>query len=95
MSWISSCDHKRLSVQELVRYVLVVQDSEKAPLRWAQGTHRSWLPLSPVTLPGPPQQPGPPRLMAAGQPPFQAGATHAGASIRMYMHNDDRSTDHS
>lgn len=60
-----------LSVQELVRYVLVVQDSEKAPLRWGQGTHRSWLPLSPVTLSAPPQQPGPPRLMAAGQPPFQ------------------------
>ena len=54
---------------------MAVDDGDRGrgqqPPRWAQATPRSWLPQPPLPQLGPPQQPGPPRLMAAGQPPFQ------------------------
>ncbi|DBB02511.1 TPA: hypothetical protein ACH3X3_011503 [Trebouxia sp. C0006] len=64
------------AMQELVRYSVAICDGEKGqqPPRWAQATVRSWLPLSPLPQLGPPQHSGPPRLMAAGQPPFQSFA---------------------
>ena len=60
-------------MQEVVRYTVAVHDGDRGqqPPRWAQATARSWLPQPPLPQLGPLQQPGPPRLMAAGQPPFQ------------------------
>ena len=63
--------------QELVSYTIAIQDRDRGrqPPRWAQATARSWLPQPLLPQLGPPQQPGPPRLMAAGQGPFQVPFT--------------------
>lgn len=62
-------------MQVLVRYTVAFPDGDKGRTpRWAQAAARSWLPPSPLPQLGPPLQPGPPRLMAAGQPPFQVCA---------------------
>ena len=75
-------------MQELVRYSVAICDGEKGqqPPRWAQATVRSWLPLSPIPQLGPPQHSGPPRLMAAGQPPFQVSIN----CISRNMHSDSK-----
>ena len=70
----------QIELQEVVRYTVAVHDGDRGqghqPPRWAQATPRSWLPQPPLPQVGPPQQPGPPRLMAAGQPPFQVLFCH-------------------
>ena len=68
-----------LLAQELVRYSIAIHDKDmgQQPPRWAQATPRSWLPQPPLPQLGLPPQPGPPRLMAAGQPPFQVSPLDA------------------